>query len=151
MIKDTLNVGCKIGTEKYAVTVQLRYPETDADVAELSKTEAFRVKMFTRGWAIWNQEQSGARDIVEAATKAERDERKGLTAKVQACIDAADPSAPPKRSGRTAAPVEVKVDDKMKAAMKKGDLAALQAMLLAAGVKGVTFSQSDADATQIKE
>ena len=170
MIKDTLNVGCKIGTEKYAVTVQLRYPENDADIAELSGAPtsvveairkatlealdqnkntsyakfaagmAFRVKMFTRGWSIWNQEQTGARDVVESATKAERDERKALTAKVQKVIDDADPTAPPKRSGRTQKPVVLN-EAAIKAAMKKGDVNALAEMLAAAGIKNVSVSK----------
>lgn len=135
MKNEKLNVGCKIGTEKFAVECVLPIAETIEDVQKLGKSDAFVCQMFNRGWRIWNQEQSGARDVVEGATVAERKDRATLTTKVQAVIDAADPLTPPKRTGRPAAPVNVKVDDKMKAAMQSGDLVTLQAMLAAAGVK----------------
>lgn len=140
MIKDTLKVGSTFGTEKYSVEVQLQYPENDADIAKLIPTEELRAKIMCRGWAIWNQEQSGARDIVASATVAERTERAALTAKVQKCIDEADITAPAKRSGRTQAPVVIDASAAQKA-MESGDLVALQAMLLAAGVKNVSFSK----------
>lgn len=140
MKNEKLNVGCKIGTEKYAVECVLPIAETIEDVQKLGKSDAFVCQMFNRGWRIWNQEQSGARDVVECATLAERKDRATLTAKVQAVIDSADPLTPPKRSGRPAAPVNVKVDDAMKKAMASGDIVALQAMLTAAGVKA-TFNE----------
>lgn len=132
---EKLNVGCKIGTEKYAVECKVQVAETVADCEKLAKSEAFVCQMFNRGWRIWCQEQSGARDVVENATAEQRKERVALTTQVQSVIDAADPSAPAKRSGRPSAPVNVTVTTEMEKAMKKGDLAALQAMLAAAGVK----------------
>jgi hypothetical protein len=133
---DNLSVGVKIGTESFSVDCSLQVPENVADCMTLAKgSEPFVAQMFERGWRIWNQEQTGARDVVREATVADRKDVPKLTAKVQAVIDAADPLTPPKRTGRPAAPKEVKVDDKVAAAMKSGDLGQLAELLAAQGVK----------------
>lgn len=133
---DTLNVGTKFGTEHVAVEVSVKIAESVNDMMELSKNSTdFVVAMFNRGWRIWNQEASGARDFVKASTIADRKDIKAFTAKVQAIINEADPSAPAKRTGRPAAPKEVKVTDDVAAAMKGGDINALAALLAAQGVK----------------
>lgn len=130
-----LSVGCKIGTEHFSVECDLLIPENSADCNTLSKgSEAFHAQMFERGWRIWNQEQSGARDLVREATKAQR-EAADFKSKVQAVINAADPLTPPKRSGRPAQPKDVKVDAEVAKAMKSGDLATLQTLLAAQGIK----------------
>lgn len=130
-----LTVGCKIGTEHFAVECSLKIPENVADCKELAKgSEPFVAQMFERGWRIWNQEQSGARDFVREATVAQR-EAPDFKNKVQAVIDAADPLTPPKRSGRPAQPKDVKVDAEVAKAMKTGDLTTLQTLLAAQGIK----------------
>lgn len=135
MKSETVKVGTKIGTEHVQVECKIRIPETVADMTELAKGSGeFVTQMFTRGWRIWNQEQSGARDRIAASTTAERKDMASFTAIVQAVIDSADPTAPAKRTGRPAGPREVKVEkNELQAALS--DSAKLAALLAAHGVK----------------
>lgn len=150
MKSDTVKVGSKIGTEHVQVECSIQIPENTDDMYQLAwgnraadkltadesaAAREFVVQMFTRGWRIWKQEQSGARDAVATSTVAERKDVKTFTAKVQAVMDAADPLAPAKRTGRPAKPAEVKVDDSVKAAMQSGDMNALAELLAAQGIK----------------
>lgn len=135
---NNLKVGCKIGTEKFSVDVELQIPDSLKDCMTLARdSEEFAVQMFTRGWRIWNQEQSGARDLVQASTVEQRkpENVSKLRAAVQKVINEADPTAPPKRSGRPASPKEVSVTPELQQAMKKGDTSKLQELLAAQGVK----------------
>ncbi len=134
MKSETLKIGHKFGTEHVQVACVVRIPETPAECRELAKSDEFMVQMFVRGWRIWNQEQSGARDFVAASTVQQR-KAEDFATKVQAVVDAADPSAPPKRAGRPAQPQNVEVTPEMSKAMKKGDMASFQALLAAQGVK----------------
>lgn len=132
---DNLSVGCKIGTEHVSFNCRIDVPDTAADCKKLSRnSEAFHAQMFERGWRIWKQEQTGARDVVRNATVKER-EAPDFVQKIQAVIDAADPLTPPKRTGRPSAPKEVKVTNEVASAMKKGDTVALAALLAAQGIK----------------
>lgn len=136
-----LSVGCKIGTEHYSVDCILQIPENVADCVTLAKgSESFVAQMFERGWRIWNQEQTGARDVVREATAAMRADVPQMTKAVQAVIDAADPLTPPKRSGRPAQPKEAKMTPEIQALMKKGDTAGLAAELAKQGIK-ISFSK----------
>jgi hypothetical protein len=131
-----LTVGVKIGTESFSVVCHIDTPENLADCQTLAKgSEAFIAQMFERGWRIWNQEQTGARDVVRDATVAERKDVPKLTAKVQAVIDAADPLTPPKRTGRPATPKEAKMTPAIVEAMKSGDASKLAAELAAQGIR----------------
>lgn len=133
---DNLNVGAKFGTEHFAVECKLLVPENLADCKTLAKgSEPFIAQMFERGWRIWNQEQTGARDIVRESTVAQRKDVATLTARVQLAIDSADPLSPPKRTGRPATPKDVKVDAEIAKAMKAGDTAKLTELLAAQGIK----------------
>jgi hypothetical protein len=135
-IIDNLSVGVKIGTESFSVDCKLPIPETVEDCVRLSKGSAsFHAQMFERGWRIWNQEQTGARDVVRDATVAERKDVPKLAAKVQAVIDAADPLTPPKRTGRPATPKEAKMTPAIVEAMKSGDASKLAAELAAQGIR----------------
>lgn len=150
MKSDTVKVGSKIGSEHVQVECTIQIPENVPDMkrlaqhdrtegrmteSEIAARDEFVVQMFTRGWRIWKQEQSGARDVVATSSVVERKDVKAFTAKVQAVIDAADPLAPAKRTGRPAKAAEVKVDDSVKAAMQSGDMNALAALLAAQGIK----------------
>lgn len=150
MKTETLKIGTKFGTELAQYEVSIRIPETPHDrfllsigkrtpgrmlPSETEAAEEFQNQMFIRGYRIWLQEQSGARDEVKASTVADRKDSAAMTAKLQSVIDNADPLAPAKRTGRPAKPAEVKVDDAVKAAMQAGDMAALTALLAAQGVK----------------
>ena len=140
MITDKISIGTKFGTEKFAVEVSVKIAETIADCKEIAKgSDDFVVAMFNRGWRIWAQERSGARDFVAATTVADRKDIPALTAKVQKIVDEADPTAPPKRVGRPAKPAEVKMTDDVAKAMKKGDTKALAKLLAAQGIK-INFS-----------
>lgn len=131
-----LTVGVKIGTENFSVVCHIDTPENLADCKVLAKdSEAFIAQMFERGWRIWNQEQTGARDVVREATVTDRKDVPKLTAKVQGVIDAADPLTPPKRTGRPAAPKEAKVTPEIQKAMAAGDTNALAELLAAQGIK----------------
>ena len=136
MKSDTINVGTKFGSEHFAVEVSIKLPENAADRSELCKNDAeFENQMFVRGWRIWNQEQSGARDYVKGLTVEQRKDVPAVTKAVQAIIDSADPTAPAKRTGRPAKPAEATVTADVAAAMKKGDTAKLAELLAAQGIK----------------
>jgi hypothetical protein len=134
---ETVKIGSKIGTEHVQVECKLRVPENVAEMSELAKGSAeFVTQMFVRGWRIWNQEQSGARDAVAESTAAERKDMVAFTAKIQGIVDAADPTAPAKRTGRPAGPREVKVNqNELAAAFASNDMTKLAEMLAAQGVK----------------
>lgn len=135
MKTEPVKVGTKFGTEHFQVECSVQIPESLAEALTLArKSEAFAVQMFVRGWRIWNQEQSGARDFIQGSTVKDR-ESADFPKKVQAVIDAADPTAPPKRTGRPAAPREVVMTPELSKAMKSGDMAAFAAQLAAQGVK----------------
>lgn len=150
MLTDKISIGTKFGTEKFAVEVSVKIAENEKDMQEIAlhgrsfndagnEATAFMVAMFNRGWRIWAQERSGARDFVAATTVADRKDISALTAKVQAIVDGADPLAPAKRVGRPAKPAEVKMTDDVAKAMKKGDTKALAELLAAQGIK-INFS-----------
>jgi hypothetical protein len=134
---ETVKIGSKIGTEHVQVECKLRMPENVAEMSELARGSSdFVIQMFNRGWRIWNQEQSGARDAVAESTAAERKDMPAFTAKIQGIVDNADPTAPAKRTGRPAGPREVKVSQNdLAAAFAKNDMASLAALLAAQGVK----------------
>lgn len=134
---ETVKIGSKIGTEHVQVECKLRVPENVAEMSELAKGSGeFVVQMFVRGWRIWNQEQSGARDAVAQSTAAERKDMPAFTAKIQGIVDSADPTAPAKRTGRPAGPKEVKVSQNdLKAAIEGNDMTKLAELLAAQGVK----------------
>lgn len=146
---EKLTVGKKFGTEHFTVECQVKIPETldecntlaignrkrDALTAdERTKASDFILQMFVRGWRIWCQEQSGARDFIGESTVKQR-EAPEFKAAVQRIIDNADPLSPAKRSGRPAKPAEVNMTDEVKAAMQKGDTEKLRDLLAAQGVK----------------
>lgn len=149
MKSDTIKVGSKIGTEHVQVECSIPLPENtddmyrlarkDRDPDKLTAEEAetareFVVQMFTRGWRIWNQEQSGARDAVAASTVAERKDMVAFRKSIQTIVNDADPLAPAKRTGRPAGPREVKVEkNELQAALN--DSEKLAALLAAHGVK----------------
>lgn len=163
MKKDKINVGYKPvkGTdEKYFVTADIRIPESIADMLSLAKmpasalamflkliedsfwasadvaaSVAFVLQMFTRGWRIWCQEQSGARDYVQGLSLEARKDKLAVGLAVQQIIDAVDPLAPAKRTGRPAQPTEIKATPELQAAMQSGNVEQLQALLAAAGLK----------------
>jgi hypothetical protein len=154
MLTDKISIGTKFGTEKFAVEVSVKIAESMGDMlgiaagprkqvnmteGERKLAEEFVVAMFNRGWRIWAQERSGARDFVASATVAERKDVASLTAKVQKIVNDADPLAPAKRVGRPAKPAEVNMTDEVAKAMKKGDTKALAELLAAQGVK-ITFN-----------
>lgn len=129
-----VKVGCKFGSEHFQTEVNVRLPENVEDMLSLSKGSGdFVVQMFTRGWRIWNQEQSGARDFVAASTVSER-ESADFAAKVQQIVSTADPLAPAKRTGRPAKPQEVTVTPEEIKALK-GDMNKFAALLASKGVK----------------
>lgn len=133
---EKVTVGSKIGTEVVKVECAVRVPDTTEDMLELARQSLpFVVKMFTRGWRIWNQEQSGARDFVAASTVEQRKDGTAFAKSVQEIIDTADPTAPAKRTGRPAKAPELTVNAEIQKAMKKGDMNALAALLAAQGVK----------------
>ena len=146
---ETVKVGTKIGTEHVQVECKIQVPENTDDMYRLARKDRdpdkltaeeseaareFVVQMFTRGWRIWNQEQSGARDRIAESTTAERKDMVAFTAIVQSVINSADPTAPAKRTGRPAGPREVKVEkNELQAALN--DSEKLAALLAAHGVK----------------
>lgn len=135
MKKGTVKVGCKFGTEHFQVECSLSIPETMAEMKALAKgSDEFQLAMFERGWRIWNQEQSGARDFIQQSTVKQREDE-GFPKLVQGIIDSADPLAPPSRTGRPAKPREVTVTPEMQAAQKKGDFTKFAELLAAQGVK----------------
>lgn len=135
MKTETLKIGTKFGTEHFQVTVSIKEPETVEEMLQLArKSAAFVLAMFIRGWRIWLQEQSGARDFIAASTVAER-KSVDFASRVQKIVDAADPTAPPKRTGRPAQPKEVKMTPELSAAMKKGDTDAFAQLLAAQGIR----------------
>ena len=132
---EKLKIGTKIGTELFQVECSVKLPDTIEEMLGLARNSLpFVLAMFCRGWRIWCQEQSGARDFIQLAKVQER-EAEGFAAKVQAIVDNADPTAPPKRTGRPAGPKDVKATPEMVAAMKKGDLSKFAELLAAQGVK----------------
>lgn len=135
MLANKLKVGVKT-PEVFSVEVDLQVPENIDEQMILARNDLeFQNQCFVRGWRIINQEASGARDRISASTHEERKNREKLTIDVQTIVTSFDPTAPAKRAGRPAKPVEVTVDDKMTAAMAAGDVSGLQALLAAAGVK----------------
>lgn len=137
MKDDTLKVGSRKSGDKFDVTVKTRVAETDADVAELCKSEDVRVACFNRGWRIRLQENSGAREYVSAATVAERKDVDTLTSNVTKLVTdyASDPTVS-RKSGRPATPQEVIIP----AGLSKKDASAFADILKAQGIK-VTFAQ----------
>lgn len=130
-----VKVGSKFGTEHVQVECDVQIPETVEEMVKLARgSMKFVVQMFVRGWRIWNQEQSGARDFVAASTLDQRKDTAKFTADVQAIINAADPTAPPKRAGRPAAPREVTITPEQIKALK-GDPAKFAELLAAQGIK----------------
>jgi hypothetical protein len=129
-----VKVGCKFGTEHYQVECSLPIPTTVEEMVKLSRgSMPFVVQMFVRGWRIWNQEQSGARDFVQQSTVEQR-KAEGFAKQVQKVIDEADPTSPPKRSGRPAKPQEVTITAEQVKALK-GDPQKFAELLAAQGIK----------------
>jgi hypothetical protein len=130
-----VKVGTKFGTEHVQVECNIQLPENVDDMLKLARGSGdFVVQMFTRGWRIWEQEQSGARDFVEQSTVEQRKDTVKFAGAVQAVIDKADPTAPPKRSGRPAAPREVTITPEQIKALK-GDPQKFAELLAAQGIK----------------
>lgn len=134
MKKGKVKVGCKFGSEHFAVECSIDIPENDVDRKALRWTPEFQNKMEERGWRIWCQEQSGARDFIQQSTVKQREDA-GFPKLVQSIIDKADPTAPPARTGRPAKPAEVTVTPEMQAAAKKGDMSKFTELLAAQGIK----------------
>jgi hypothetical protein len=137
MKDDTLKVGSKKSGDKFDVTVKVRVAETDADVAELCKSEDVRVACFNRGWRIRLQENSGAREFVSAATLAARQDTATITADVTKLVNdyASDPTVT-RKSGRPATPQEVIIPT----TLSKKDAEKFADLLKSQGIK-VTFAQ----------
>ena len=87
MKSETLKIGTKFGTELAQFEVSVKIAESVTDMhrlaahdrtegrmtpSEIEARDAFVVQMFNRGWRIWCQEQSGARDAVKVSTVTER-------------------------------------------------------------------------------
>lgn len=134
MKTDKVKVGAKFGTEHFQVECNIRLPETVEEMLALARGSLpFVLQMFIRGWRIWNQEQSGARDFIQASTVTQR-EQADFASKVQKIMDEADPTAPPKRSGRPAQPKEVTITPEQVKALK-GDPQKFAELLAAQGIK----------------
>lgn len=149
MKSDTIKVGSKIGSEHVQVECSISIPENTDDMYTLArngrdpskltaeeseKAREFVVQMFTRGWRIWKQEQTGARDAIATSTVAERKDMVAFRNSIQTIVDDADPLSPAKRTGRPAGPREVKVEkNELQAALN--DSEKLAALLAAHGVK----------------
>lgn len=122
MKNETLKVGSKKSGDRFYVSASVNVAETDADVANVCKSEAIRVACFNRGWRIRLQETSGAREFVSALTAKARDEYLASAkadklsdnetfTSVQRLVNdyVANPDAE-RKSGRPTTPKEVKVD-----------------------------------------
>lgn len=155
MKTEKVKVGAKFGTEHFQVECNLRVPEAPSEFmtlavgkrtlgrmtpSEVKEAEDFVTQMFVRGWRIWNQEQSGARDFIAESTVDQR-RQADFAAKVQGIIDGADPLTPAQRSGRPRKPAEVTITpEQMKAAAK--DPAKFAELLAAQGIK-VNLTQGE--------
>lgn len=129
-----VKVGTKFGTEHVQVECSAQSPTTVDEMLALSRGSLpFVLKMFKRGWRIWLQENSGARDFIEQSSVKDR-EAEGFAKRVQAVMDAADPTDPPKRTGRPAMPKTVNVTEADLKALK-GDPAKFAELLAAQGIK----------------
>jgi hypothetical protein len=137
MKTETLKIGTKIGTEHIQIEIPFSIPETVEDCATLSKgSHKFLTERFTRGWRIWAQEQSGARDYLAENIAAYRKDPAAMKEALLEIVNRADPLSPPARTGRPAGPRTVEVQkDALATAIAGGDMAALQALLAAQGIK----------------
>lgn len=133
-----LKVGIK-GAE--AVKVPLRIPENTQEMLELCRgSEEVLQRCFKRGWAIENQERSGARDTFrELHEKGASNEE--IVAAVAKDVADYDPTQTAPRGGpRVRKPVEIKAGKGGKLSMED-----FLAQLAAAGVK-VNISEATATA-----
>lgn len=147
MRNDKLNIGTRKNGGR-VISVEVSIPETDVEIATVTKTEATRARLIERALRIELQERSGARDIIENAPasdfESKRDDEgnvvnvcKAGSATAKAIAEAIknyDPSAERKRGGRPAGPKSVEIaESDLKSAMK--DPSKLAALLAAQGVK----------------
>jgi hypothetical protein len=131
-----LKVGIK-GAE--AVQVPLRIPENTQEMLELCKgSEEVLQRCFKRGWAIENQERSGARDTFRELHEAGKPKDEIIAAVAKTVADY-DPTSVAARGGaRPRKPVEIKAGPGGKLSMDD-----FLAQLAAAGVK-VNINQTPA-------
>jgi hypothetical protein len=122
----------KVGIKgKEAVQVPLQIPENTQDLLTLAKgNEEVVLRCFKRGWAIENQERSGARDTFREATEAGKTKEE-IQALCAADVAGYDPTVAAARGGpRARKPVTIKAGPGGKLSM-----ADFRAQLEAAGVK----------------
>ena len=139
----------KVGIEGFSITVEIPNPARDrvAFVRHFSpdatdeQVEAYVNKCFARGARIDVQEGSGARDIVKemvagkgVAERASAEFLNSVRAAVRNALEDYDLVAERKRGGRPQTPKTVAVDEN-----KMYTPAQMQEILLAAGIKNVTF------------
>lgn len=92
-----------------AVKVPLQKAETTEDMIALAKNSIEVVtRCFNRGWAIENQERSGARDIFREGLEKGTD-RAALTTEIASAVSSYDPTIAAPRGGGKRGPRNVEV------------------------------------------
>lgn len=127
------------------VKVPLRVAESVDDILELTKNDpAVTVRIFNRGWAIENQERSGARDTLRTMVE-EKAAADAITSAVAEKVSGYDPTVVQARTGNRGPRVK---NVEIKAA-KGGKLSMddFLAQLKAAGVN-VNIADGEAAAAQ---